>query len=290
MTTDVWTPESETEAVAAVRESSSLRIEGLATKRPFGCPVEADAVFSTRRLKGIVEWRPDDLVVTVRAGTPVAELQAELMTKGQRLPIPPWSDDLSYLASGAPGTIGGLVATRLPTLWDQRTRGVRYWVLGLRVLLASGEIVRCGSRAVKNVAGYDLQKLYTGSWGALGVILDATLRVFPTGKLEDVALTEALPPLRGRYAIVRALPSQLSGYLAENEARIDRTIRCDGTGTAWIALKGGYEVPPPADGWMIRSHPAHSFPVLGGNLDLMHRIKQALDPRGVWNPGVFGVL
>ncbi len=290
MQTQLWTPESGQDAAEAARSSRSLRIEGLGTKRVFGCPVDADAVLTTRRLRGIVEWRPDDLVVTVRSGTPVADLQAELLEKGQCLPIPPWTDGLSYLASGAPGTVGGLVATRLPTRWDGWSRGVRYWVLGMRVLLASGETIQCGSKAVKNVAGYDLQKLFTGSWGSVGLILEVTLRVFPAARLSESISPKAPTPLNGRYAVVRTLASELESYLSANAASIERAMRCETTGTAWISLAEGAEMPIPTEGWIIRSHSEHSFPVLGGNVDIMHRIKDTLDPHRLWNPGVFGVL
>lgn len=282
-------PHTIEEAAEVLRSGEPLHIQGLGTKRPFGCPVRSVRTLSTSGLTGIVEWRPDDLVVTVRAGTPAAELQAVLLEKGQCLPLPPWSDALGFLAAGAPGTVGGLVATRLPTRWDSRIQGVRYWVLGLRVLLANGDVMRCGSSAVKNVAGYDVQKLFTGSWGSLGLICEVTLRVFPRAMFEEPPSTALPQPLEGRFAIVRTLRTEVKNYVEmvqPNEALIDEE-----TGTAWMRINNVEPPNPPREGWLLcGGYGERNFPVLGGNFDIMQQIKDRLDPRGVFNPGVFGTL
>ncbi|RMG23188.1 MAG: hypothetical protein D6724_08865, partial [Armatimonadetes bacterium] len=128
------------------------------------------------------------------------------------------------------------------------------------------------------------------SWGAVGLILEVTLRVFPAARLSESISPGAPTPLTSRYAVVRTLPSELESYLSANAASIERAMRCETTGTAWISLAEGAEMPIPSEGWIIRSHSEQSFPVLGGNVDIMHRIKDSLDPHRLWNPGVFGVL
>ncbi|MER3412989.1 MAG: hypothetical protein C4341_01890 [Armatimonadota bacterium] len=283
------TPASIEEAADALRGGEPVRIQGLGTKAAFSCPMRARRTLSTQRLSGIVEWRPDDLVVTVRAGTPLAELQAALAERGQCLPLPPWQDALEFLAAGAPGTIGGLVAARLPTRWDARTRGARYWVLGLRVLLANGEVIRCGSSAVKNVAGYDIQKLFTGSWGALGIICEATLRVFPKAMFEEQP--SAVPPasFEGRFAIARTVRTEVRPYVEAIEPV--ESVVDEETGTAWMRLDSPTPPVPPRNGWLLcGGFGERNFPTLDGNFDIMQRIKARLDPSGVLNPGVFGAL
>jgi FAD/FMN-containing dehydrogenase len=284
-----FTPDTIEEAAEAVRSGEPLRIQGLGTKSGFGCPVQAGRVLSTRGLSGIVEWRPDDLVVTVRAGTPLGELQAALAEKGQCLPLPPWHDELTFLAAGVPGTVGGLVASRLPTRWDSRTRGVRYWVLGLRVLVATGDVIRCGSSAVKNVAGYDIQKLFTGSWGALGLICEATLRVFPRAMFEEQPTGDSRRPPQGKFVIARTLLSNVNDYVGR-VGTIESLVDPE-TGTAWMRVEGVEPPEPPRDGWLVCcGFGERNFPVLGANFDIMERIKKRFDPRGILNPGVFGTL
>lgn len=283
------TPATIEETAEAVRDGEPVRIQGLGTKAAFGCPLRARRTLSTAGLLGIVEWRPDDLVVTVRAGTPLADLQAALAEKGQCLPLPPWHDALTFLAAGAPGTVGGMVAARLPTRWDARTRGPRYWVLGLRVLLANGDVVRCGSSAVKNVAGYDIQKLFTGSWGALGVICEVTLRVFPKAMFDEQPSSDPPLPLDGRFAVARAPRTQVRQYVEATEP--SESLVDEETGTAWMRVEGTEPPAPPREGWLLCcGFGERNFPVLGGNFDIMQRIKARLDPRGVLNQGVFGAL
>lgn len=179
-------------------------------------PSEREVVLSTRGLSGVVEWFPDDLVVTVRAGTGVSELQEELGLKGQGLPLPPGDSFWQWISGGMPGTIGGLVSTRLPTRWDFWTHGVRYWVLGMKVVLSDGTLLRCGSKAVKNVAGYDMHKLFTGAWGSLGVIVEVTLRLFPQHKGE-----------RKRYPERVLLGPGVDGWSGEPPLFIGRVLRAD---------------------------------------------------------------
>lgn len=282
-------PDTIEEAAEAIRAGEPLRIQGLGTKSAFGCPTHSTRTLSMQRIAGIVEWKPDDLVITVRAGTPLAELQAALGEKGQCLPLPPWHDALTFLAAGAPGTVGGMVAARLPTRWDARTRGPRYWVLGLRVLLANGDVIRCGSSAVKNVAGYDIQKLFTGSWGALGVICEVTLRVFPKAMFSEEPSGRHPITLEGRFAVARTPRTQVRHYVEAVEP--SESIVDEETGTAWMRIEGKEPPTPPRDGWLLCSgFGRRNFPILGGNFDIMQRIKERLDPRGILNPGVFGAL
>jgi glycolate oxidase FAD binding subunit len=125
-------------------------------------------VLSTRELRGLVAWEPGDQTVTVRAGTPLAELQAALA--GQRQVLP---------ASDADGSVGGLLATAQDGPLDLFHGRLRERLLGVTVALADGSLASGRGRVVKNVAGYDLPRLLWGSLGTLGVIVEATFRVAP---------------------------------------------------------------------------------------------------------------
>jgi glycolate oxidase FAD binding subunit len=140
----------------------------LAQGRP---PTRVDAVLSTSRMDRIIEHAADDLTLTVEAGATLAAVNATLRASGQWLPLDP----------ALPGetTIGGLLAANLAGPSRQAFGTVREWLLGLRVALADGTIVKSGGRVVKNVAGYDVHKLLVGSFGTLGVVLEASFKLQP---------------------------------------------------------------------------------------------------------------
>lgn len=282
-----YTPANAEEAAVVVRESRALRIVGTNTKFDFGrSPSDCD-VLSTLGMSGIVDWSPEDLVVVVRAGTRVSDLLAELATKNQYIPIPPCESGLERLTAGLPGTIGGMVCANLPTRWDSWSKGIRYWVLGLTVVRANGEIARCGSKAVKNVAGYDVQKLFIGSWGTLGLITDVVLRVFalPRDLQSDDNLVfsdtkwDGSPP----FMIARAPRSRAIEY-AKGLDGSDWVVDVE-AGTIWSAIRR--RVAPPPDGWAL-------YAGLGDwngfdpceNVDLVTAIKSRLDPEHKFNPGM----
>ena len=130
-----------------------------------------DAVLDTTALTGIVAHVPADLTVTVAAGTRFTDVRATLARAGQLLPLdPPHADE---------ATIGGIVAANSTGFWRGRYGGVRDLLIGTTVVLGDGTVARSGGRVVKNVAGYDLGKLFVGSFGTLGVIVECTFKVLP---------------------------------------------------------------------------------------------------------------
>ena len=131
----------------------------------------ADVILSTQRLTRIIEHEPADLVVTAEAGITLAALNAELARAGQWLPLDPPDDGRA--------TIGGVVATGLAGAQALGYRAPRGHVIGMRVALADGRLIKAGGRVVKNVAGYDLCKLFAGSYGTLGLILELTFKLRP---------------------------------------------------------------------------------------------------------------
>ena len=128
-------------------------------------------VVSTQKCDRSIEHAVGDLTVTVEAGIKLADLQAQLQQTNQFLPIDP--------AFGEQATIGGILATADTGSWRERYGGIRDMVLGLSFVRGDGKIAKAGGRVVKNVAGYDLMKLFTGSYGTLGIITQVTLRTYP---------------------------------------------------------------------------------------------------------------
>lgn len=165
------------DSVAAVRDSIreaasrglGLRVVGRGTWLDAGRPVRAAGSLSTRELAGIVDYVPGDLTLTARAGTALGEIRAATAAHNQWLALDPLGRD--------DGSIGATVATASAGPLATHFGTPRDLVLGLEYVTGSGTIGRCGGRVVKNVAGFDLTRLLTGSWGTLGVITEVTLRL-----------------------------------------------------------------------------------------------------------------
>ncbi|HEY3218202.1 MAG TPA: FAD-binding protein [Candidatus Limnocylindria bacterium] len=156
---------------SANAQKKSIRVRGGGTKDYLGDLVATDLVLETSGLRGIVAHVPADLTVTVAAGTALAEVQRALGEHGQVLPLDP--------PHAAAATVGGVIAANSSGFLRARYGGVRDLLIGTTTALADGTLAHAGGRVVKNVAGYDLNKLLVGSLGTLGVIVECTFRVLP---------------------------------------------------------------------------------------------------------------
>ncbi|MDJ0580335.1 FAD-binding oxidoreductase [Crocosphaera sp.] len=145
---------------------------GNGTKLSWGGVVsDTNLIISTQKLNQVIDHAVSDLTITVEAGIKLGDLQAILGHHNQFLPIDP--------AYPQDATIGGILATADTGSWRQRYGGIRDLVLGLSFVRWDGEIAKAGGKVVKNVAGYDLMKLFTGSYGTLGIISTVTFRLYP---------------------------------------------------------------------------------------------------------------
>ena len=156
---------------AARADKTPLAITGGGTKAFYGGPVRGTPL-DVRPLAGISSYEPSELVVTVRAGTPLATLEAALAEQGQCLPFEP-------PRFGAASTVGGMVAAGLAGPARAAVGGVRDYVLGATLLNGKAEILSFGGQVMKNVAGYDVSRLLAGSLGVLGVLCEVSLKVLP---------------------------------------------------------------------------------------------------------------
>lgn len=155
-------------------------LQSLRTAKIFGNSGEGN--LSTLGYQGVLEYRPNDLVVKVKSGTLMPDLLAEI--EGQSLTLPVAGDRYGLLSHSV-GTVGGWIGRGLPHLNEGRYGGVRDWVTGMTVLLANGDVVRMGSDVVKSVSGYDMHRMMVGSRGQLGLILDVTLRLRAMKSVEE---------------------------------------------------------------------------------------------------------
>lgn len=147
---------------------------------------------STRGHSGILDFRPEELVVTARSGTPLAELAAAVAAEGQLLPFDP-------PRFGGEGTLGGAIASGLSGPARPWRGSIHDAVLGVELINGLGERLRFGGSVMKNVAGYDVSRLVTGSMGALGVVLSASVRVLPSPAAEQTVCGRCSAAEAGAY-------------------------------------------------------------------------------------------
>ena len=176
---------------AAAASGTGLRIRGGGSKDFYGHSLQGE-LLDTRPLSGITSYEPSELVVTVRAGTPLAELEAALAEKGQCLPFEPPHFDIpgGGDVAGNAATVGGMVAAGLSGPARASAGGVRDYMLGVQLLNGRAEHLTFGGQVMKNVAGYDVSRLMAGSMGTLGVITDVSLKVLPEAPAEATLVFE----------------------------------------------------------------------------------------------------
>jgi len=171
---------------AAAADRTTLSIRGGNTKAFYGEAAHGEAL-ETAALAGVVSYEPSELVVTVGAGTPLAELESLLAGQGQCLPFEP-----PHFAPGS--TVGGMIAAGISGPARASVGAVRDYLLGLTLVNGRGEVLVFGGQVMKNVAGYDVSRVLAGSMGALGLIAEASLKVLPVAPAEatlDFACSQA---------------------------------------------------------------------------------------------------
>lgn len=209
----------------ALAEETPVRIVGGDSKALLGNrAAHQDAAslqsvsLCTRTHEGIISYDPTELVVTVRAGTVMAELTAALAEQGQMLPFEPpeWS--------GA--TIGGVLACGLSGPRRPFSGSARDYVLGTRIINGQAQDLRFGGEVMKNVAGYDVSRVQIGAWGTLGVLLDVSMKVLPLPELEMTLRQHCKQGDLQAFAKLMRQPLPLSGAMLIDE---DRYIRLSGS-------------------------------------------------------------
>jgi glycolate oxidase FAD binding subunit len=237
------------EAVAdAASQPRLLEVVGQGTKRGFGRPVEANAVLSTKALAGVDLYEPEELVMSAGAGTPLATIEAMLAERQQELAFEPL--DLGAVLGGEPGggTIGGVFACNLSGPRRLKVGAARDHLLGVQCVTGRGEAIKTGGRVVKNVTGYDLCKLLTGSHGTLAVMSRVTFKVMPRAESSATLLLVGSDErlLLGRLREAMKTSNDVSGAallpaLAAGRSAI-RSVAHAGRPMAAMRLEG----PPPS--------------------------------------------
>jgi glycolate oxidase FAD binding subunit len=213
-------PDIQARVVDAIERRTPLAIVGGGTKGFLGREAQGEPL-ALGDHRGVIDYHPEELVLTARAGTPLSELETLLAEHDQMFAFePPHFGDAA--------TLGGTIAANLSGPRRAYAGAARDFVLGIRIINGRGEILRFGGEVMKNVAGYDVSRLATGALGTLGVILDASLKVLPRSR-ETMTLVQSLAPRAAVDALCRwaAAPLPISASCIEDRqlyVRLSGTI------------------------------------------------------------------
>ena len=244
--------------VAATERKTPLRIRGGGSKDWYGQALQGD-ILDTRIHAGIVAYEPTELVIVARCGTPLADIEAALDERNQMLAFEPPRFD-------AGSTIGGVVASGLSGPRRQAVGAVRDFVLGATLMDGRGEVLKFGGQVMKNVAGYDVSRMLTGSLGVLGLIVDVSLKVLPKPFFETTLRFEC-----GQKDAIERLntwggqPLPISASAWHGGVLIVRLSGAEAAVKAAVQKMGG-EVEPQADVFWneLRNHDNAFFSVADG--------------------------
>src|SRR5580700_7840324 len=191
----------------ALTAGTKLEVVGCGTKRAIGRAAQWDATLDLSALSGVTLYEPAELVLSAKAGTRLAEIEALVAANGQELAFEPM--DYGPLLGGATaaGTIGGALAANLSGPRRIKAGAARDHFLGFRAVSGRGETFKSGGRVVKNVTGYDLCKLLAGSWGTLAAMTEVTIKVRPRPETEATVLVLGLAADHAGAAMAAAMGS-----------------------------------------------------------------------------------
>jgi glycolate oxidase FAD binding subunit len=191
----------------ALAEEKALEIVGQGTKRVIGRPSQSDVTLDVSGLTGVTLYEPEELVLSARAGTPIAEIEMLVAAHGQELAFEPLDYGPVLGKETGQGTIGGVLSANLSGPRRIKAGAARDHFLGLHAVSGRGETFKSGGRVVKNVTGYDLCKLMAGSFGTLGVLTDVTIKTLPRAETETTVVILGLDDEQAAKAMTAAMGS-----------------------------------------------------------------------------------
>jgi glycolate oxidase FAD binding subunit len=211
----------------AIAGGKTLEVVGCGSKRRIGRAAQWDMTLDLSRLSGVTLYEPSELVLSAKAGTPLAEIETLLAASSQELAFEPM--DYGPLLGGAAGSasIGGVLSANLSGPRRIKAGAARDHFLGVSAVSGRGETFKSGGRVVKNVTGYDLCKLLAGAWGTLAAMTDVTVKTLPRAEteqtvlvfgLDDAAAGTLMTAVMGSFADASAaahLAASLAGRVAE---------------------------------------------------------------------------
>jgi glycolate oxidase FAD binding subunit len=207
----VFTPSSSEEVLSAVQwalaEEEPLEILGHGSKRGIGRPVQAAHALDLSGLSGVTLYEPEELILSAKAGTPLAEIEKLLAENRQQLAFEPMDYGPLFGNEAGRGTLGGVLAANVSGPRRMKAGAARDHILGVHAVSGRGEAFKSGGRVVKNVTGYDLSKAMAGSWGTLAVVTDLTFKVLPAAETETTLVLRSLTDEQAANVMAHAMGS-----------------------------------------------------------------------------------
>jgi glycolate oxidase FAD binding subunit len=196
----------------AIASEQPLEIIGHGSKRSVGQPMATNALLDLSALNAVTAYEPNELIITVEAGAPLADVKSLIDSKNQQFAFEP-VDTAALLGTPGLGSIGGMIGAGLAGPRRIKAGGARDHLLGAHAVSGFGDSFKAGGRVVKNVTGYDLCKLLAGSWGTLAVMTEVTLKVMPRPESERTLVLRGLDDIAANRAMTAALgsPFDVSG-------------------------------------------------------------------------------
>lgn len=191
----------------ALAAEQPLEVVGHGSKRAIGLPMATNAMLDLSALNAISSYEPNELIVTVQAGAPIADLLSLIDSKNQQFAFDPMDTSVLLGTPRDAGTVGGMIAAGLAGPRRIKAGGARDHLLGANAVSGFGESFKTGGKVVKNVTGYDLCKLLAGSWGTLSVMTEVTLKVMPKAETERTLVLRGLDDVAANRAMTTALGS-----------------------------------------------------------------------------------
>jgi glycolate oxidase FAD binding subunit len=216
----------------AVSERRTLEVRGGGSKRLMREPIAAQALLDVSSLTGITDYDPDELVVTARAGTALAEIEAALANRQQMLAFEPFDHGPLFGLPPGRATLGGIIAANVSGPRRVSIGAARDHILGCTAVSGRGETLKAGGAVVKNVTGFDLPKLMAGSWGTLALLLSITVRVMPQPRSETTLLFGGLSDIAANRLMCAAMatPAAVSAAAHVGSTRPVTALRLEGFG------------------------------------------------------------
>ena len=265
--TDILKPRDAADVEAAVgwalAEAKTLEIVGNGSKRGIGRAAQWDLSLDLSGLSGVTLYEPQELVLSAKAGTPLAEIETLLAANNQELAFEPIDYGPLFGAPGGGGTIGGTLAANLSGPRRIKAGAARDHFLGFAAVSGRAESFKSGGRVVKNVTGYDLCKLMAGSWGTLAAMTEVTIKVLPRAETEMTIVVQDMADADAITAMAAALGSS-----------------CDVSGAAHLPKRIAPQVMP----GLGAGHAATVFRLEGVEPSVVHRgraLSELMKPYGV---------
>jgi len=242
---DAIKPENQDQLIEAIREAADaetpLEVRGTGSKAGLGNLGGSGAVLDLSAFTGITLYEPEELVMTAGAATPMAEIEAALSEKGQRLDFEPMDLGSIYGTTAGGGTIGGVIACNLTGPRRIKAGAARDHILGFKAVSGQGEAFKSGGRVVKNVTGFDLSKLICGSFGTLAAMTEVTFKVMPRPEKRRTVLILGMDAENARRTLGQVLggPFEVSAaaHLPMDVAMTSSVEMVSGAGRSVTAVR-----------------------------------------------------